>query len=365
MKILKSLFLLVMVALTACAQESNIKLSMKAPAGDKSEKYYVVVYNANGRTVDSVDVKNGMIEWKGNITQVVDAMIAPSDRQNGVRVPIILAPGEEAVIAAQVVGHRQVQEMTVNQYSVNVSGSKFYQEYDAADRYAEGIMTDYTTKSKDITDEAQRKEMGEKAIAKITEYAKQHASEEGIVSLVSYLGPAVLKKFITPSDRIKAYIDNVIKREEDAKKREEAENAKYIAMEGKPAPAFTLNDINGKPLSVSSIKGKYLILDFWGSWCIWCIRGIPKMKEYYEKYRDKLEILGIDCNDTEEKWKAAVKEHSLPWLHVYNPRSSSVLKDYNVQGFPTKVILDPQGNVVKVVVGEDPKFYTLLDEILK
>ena len=86
------------------------------------------------------------------------------------------------------------------------------------------------------------------------------------------------------------------------------------------------------------------------------------MKTYYEKYKSKFEILGIDCNDTEAKWKAAVEKHALPWLHVYNPRDGKVLADYGIQGFPTKIILDPAGKIVKTVVGEDPAFYIFLDE---
>jgi len=131
------------------------------------------------------------------------------------------------------------------------------------------------------------------------------------------------------------------------------------------APDFTLKDINGKALSLSSLRGKYVVLDFWGSWCIWCIRGIPKMKEYYAKYNGKFEILGIDCNDPEDKWRAAVKEHELPWLHVYNPKESKLLEQYAIEGFPTKVIVDPQGNIYKTVIGEDPAFYALLDELFK
>lgn len=137
------------------------------------------------------------------------------------------------------------------------------------------------------------------------------------------------------------------------------------AADGSEAPDFTLNDINGKSLTLSSLRGKYVILDFWGSWCIWCVRGIPNMKEYYAKYKDKFEILGIDCGDTEEKWKDAVKQHELPWLHVYNPKGSQVLKDYEVKGFPTKIIVGPDGKIVKTIVGEDPAFYTLLDEMFK
>ena len=74
------------------------------------------------------------------------------------------------------------------------------------------------------------------------------------------------------------------------------------------APDFTLNDLSGKPLTLSSLRGKYVILDFWGSWCVWCIKGFPQMKEYYQKYAGKFEILGIDCNDPEAKWKAAVEK---------------------------------------------------------
>ena len=134
---------------------------------------------------------------------------------------------------------------------------------------------------------------------------------------------------------------------------------------GPEAPDFTLNDINGKPLTLSSLRGKYVVLDFWGSWCIWCIKGMPKMKEYYAKYAGKLEILGIDCNDSEEKWKAAVAEHKLPWLHVYNSDESHLLEKYGIEGFPTKVVIDPEGHVANVVVGEDPAFYTYLDKLFQ
>ena len=131
------------------------------------------------------------------------------------------------------------------------------------------------------------------------------------------------------------------------------------------APDFTLEDINGNPLSLSSLKGKYVILDFWGSWCGWCIKGIPSMKEYYAKYAGKFEILGIDCGDTPEKWKEAVKKYELPWLHVFCTRESAVLTDYAIEGFPTKIVVGPDGNIVKTIVGEDPAFYEFLDELFK
>ena len=85
-----------------------------------------------------------------------------------------------------------------------------------------------------------------------------------------------------------------------------AAEATEVAVDGELAPDFELPNLQGSTIKLSSLRGKYVVLDFWGSWCVWCIRGIPSMKEAYTKYKDKMEILGVDCRDTEEAWKAAV-----------------------------------------------------------
>ena len=131
------------------------------------------------------------------------------------------------------------------------------------------------------------------------------------------------------------------------------------------APDFTLNDIYDMPLTLSSFRGTYVVLDFWGSWCPWCIKGIPEMKRYYEKYSGKFEIIGIDCNDPEDKWKAAVAAYDMPWKHVYNPKGTRLTADYGIQGYPTKIIIDPKGRIEKIVIGEDPAFYRYLDALFQ
>ena len=128
-----------------------------------------------------------------------------------------------------------------------------------------------------------------------------------------------------------------------------------------------LPDLQGNMLKLSSLRGKYVVLDFWGSWCVWCIRGIPAMKEAYTKHKDKMEILGIDCRDTEKKWRNAVEKYELPWLHVRcsDEQLPMLGQQYNIEGFPTKVVIDPEGHVANVVVGEDPAFYTYLDKLFQ
>ena len=85
----------------------------------------------------------------------------------------------------------------------------------------------------------------------------------------------------------------------------------------------------------------------------------------YNKNKGKIEFVGIDCNDTEDKWKKAVAEHQLPWINVRNIGEPDVAVMYGVSGYPTKYVIDPEGKIAKQVVGEDPEFYMYLEALMK
>lgn len=132
------------------------------------------------------------------------------------------------------------------------------------------------------------------------------------------------------------------------------------------APDFTLTDIHGKPVRLSDYAKRYVVLDFWGTWCPWCIKGMPEMKRYYEKYGRKVTFIGIACRDRLDKVQDLVKKEKLPWLSVMNGEGDNdVSFRYGVSGYPTKVILKPGLKVEKVVLGEDPVFYETLDALMK
>ena len=153
---------------------------------------------------------------------------------------------------------------------------------------------------------------------------------------------------------------------EQVEKERELERKMQELSDGKhDAPAFTLKDLQGKNVSLSDFRGKWVVLDFWGSWCGWCIKGMPKLKEAYKQYAGKIEVIGIDCNETEEAWRAGVAKNELPWVNVYNPRDSKLLEQYMIQGFPTKVIVNPEGKIADITIGEDPTFYTKLANFVK
>ncbi|MDR2148598.1 MAG: TlpA family protein disulfide reductase [Tannerella sp.] len=135
---------------------------------------------------------------------------------------------------------------------------------------------------------------------------------------------------------------------------------------GDKAPDFTLEDSDGKSISLSSLRGKYVIIDFWGSWCGPCIVGMPKMKSAYEMYKNKLEILGVACRErTIDVWRDAVKQHELPWTNVYNDNLSAVNEKYGIDTYPTKIVIDPEGTIIFRTRGEGGNFYDKLKSVIE
>ncbi len=134
------------------------------------------------------------------------------------------------------------------------------------------------------------------------------------------------------------------------------------AETGSPAPAFTLQNNKGKDISLNDYKGKYIVLDFWGTWCGYCVQGIPKMKEYYSKYKDKVEFLSIDCRDTKQNWIKAIDKYDMNWINLFT-ENEKIADRYGVVGYPTKIIIDKEGKIALKSMGESDEFYNKMDEL--
>ena len=83
---------------------------------------------------------------------------------------------------------------------------------------------------------------------------------------------------------------------------------------------------------------------------------MPELKEIYETYAGRLEIIGVDCNDTEDRWRSAVSRLQLPWIQVFQPEDGTVTATYSVTAYPTKVVINPKGKIVKIYSGDSPTF---------
>ena len=199
-------------------------------------------------------------------------------------------------------------------------------------------------------------------------YIRQHLNEDVSVYLLSQLGRKKAAEIIPllGDDAKNGAMEPVYRAMVNLLSERNVQNdTNDDFKEGVIVPDFTLKDIHGNEFTLSSLRGKYVILDFWGSWCEWCIKGIPDMKKLYEKYKDRLEIVGIDCKDSEEQWKEAVDKYELPWVHVRNVMEKDLVQQYKVSGFPTKMIVSPEGKLEKVFMGESSVFYNYVESLFK
>ena len=330
--------------------------------------------------------RNGMQKYalkdgKLDITLPLDkpqnlVLMRPGDHYHSVSIPAMA--GEFA-------------NLTGSFADMKISGSNFYEQYapigEKLNMYQAKMSDDRDAYEKEYqrlvkNEKKNRKQMDankaayiesqEKLYAELkkemTDYIKSHPSSEVSATLLQLVESdsleSVVKRFnyYVRNGRMKPVIDAMLKNAENERL---AKAAKEAIKPGVVAPDFTLDHINGKPFTLSSLRGKYVVLDFWGSWCGWCIKGMPDMKKYYDKYRGKFEIVGVDCNDSVEKWKKAVKDNELPWLHVYNKAADGTPEKYAVEGYPTKVIINPDGTINKIIVGESQDFYNYMDELMK
>lgn len=149
--------------------------------------------------------------------------------------------------------------------------------------------------------------------------------------------------------------------------RDEIELSKILGI-GKIAPDFTQNDTTGTPVSLTNFRGKYVLLDFWASWCGPCRAENPNVVKAYNKYKDKnFTVLGVslDRPDKKQAWLDAIHKDNLTWTHVSDLQywDNAVAKQYGIRAIPQNLLIDPNGKIVaKNIRGEE--LQTKLAEIL-
>lgn len=122
---------------------------------------------------------------------------------------------------------------------------------------------------------------------------------------------------------------------------------------GKKAPEIVMSQADGSPFSLSSLKGKLVLVDFWATWCAPCVGEQPELKKLYDTYSDqvkanKFEILGVSLDKNKESWQKAIDRFSINWIQISDLKfwKSPVAKAYEIDELPFNVIIDGEGTII-------------------
>lgn len=171
---------------------------------------------------------------------------------------------------------------------------------------------------------------------------------------INLLNPAEYEKeMVAYSDKIKSSFNDNPAVTEFLKKM-----ASLKALQvGQPAPEFTINGIDGKPVKLSDFKGKYVMVDFWASWCMPCRQENPNLVQAYNTYKDKnFTVLGISLDKDPVAWKKAIEADKLTWNHASELQDfdGATVRLYEVEAIPSSFLIDPKGVIIaKGLRGEE------------
>jgi len=141
---------------------------------------------------------------------------------------------------------------------------------------------------------------------------------------------------------------------------------KNALKKGSAIPHIAYNDPSGNKVDIDSFKGKYVLVDFWASWCGPCRKAIPEIKQLYSKYKESgFEVLSVSVDTDNAAWRKAMSEENMPWAQVLSPDKNKTLSSFMIIGIPTLYLIDREGKIVEKYTGFSAKLKTQLEEAFK
>lgn len=359
---LRCLLFAALAPVAAFAQKSSFTITGKLGTLDKPAKVYIDYSDAAGQgKEDSADVINGVFKLTGSVAGYTTARMSLDHEGKG-KPFSIYSPGADVIYFY--FGPEQIEITSKDSLSTaTFKGSKIYDEHAAYNKMIGGSIMALTAQYQKEYAEASpedkkdpefmaalnakqmelRKQRGQKQI----EFAK--ANPNSFFALTALSEVAGTYADMTMAKTLLDGLSKDLRQTDMAKELEQRIAAERLTAIGKPAPAFTQNDVNGKPLALTDLKGKVVLLDFWASWCSPCRAENPNMLKQYKLYKDKgFEILSVSLDSKKNDWIKAIEEDGLPWLHVSDLKgwNNAAGRLYGVRGVPACYLIDRDGKII-------------------
>lgn len=360
---MKKVFLLLLLgpSLTVCAQKSwQYKIKGYVGAGLDSSKVRMQ-FPEDGKLVeDSAVVLNGTFELKGNRSEPVKVFLALIAKSNGTNnrssVEVLNLYLEPGVITVTPVNN-SFRAAEVKGGPVNRDYAVLSQMVKPQTDGLRKLMTDYAAlpdaDKKDPAIKASRDSamttLREAKKVLLKDYVTRNpGSPIALDALMEYAGSSPDYKTIQPM--FATLSAKARKSKAGTAFAARLEKAQKTGI-GQMAPEFAQADTSGNMIRLSSFRGKYVLLDFWASWCVPCRAENPTVVKAYQQYKDKgFTVLGVslDKPDARDRWLKAIADDQLTWTQVSDLKfwNNEAAKLYGIQAIPQNYLIDPSGKIV-------------------
>lgn len=352
------IYCLALLPFTALSQQVfNVRGELKeVKAGSKA----YMIYNKEGqRAIDSADIQSGVFVFKGAIEEPTQAVMVIDHEGEGLQnivspdmLPFFLEQGTVLIEARDSISAARLSGTSLNDdlMSLNALLKQTSKELESLSN-AYNTATEEQLNSEDFANDIQERyqRASEEANALRAQFIRENpTSLISLITLLDVARPVVEAEVVDPlyellSSELKA-------RPEAIALAEQLKIARKLAI-GAIAPDFTQNDPEGKPVSLSSFRGQYVLLDFWASWCGPCRQENPNIVAAYNQYKDKnFTVLGVslDRPNDKEKWLKAISDDRLAWTQVSDLKfwENEVALQYGIRSIPQSYLLDPDGRII-------------------
>lgn len=344
----------------------NGTLNNFSPVPEKIFIIHNMLSSGNESTLDSVLVKDGKYSFKGSTDVSVVIHIATSKTAAQEKIfPLMVGNGEIDVVSDGLLSNSKVSG-TGSAAHLELAEATSFAKKESLEINRLAATEEYKTNDslKQVLKDRSTNLFGN-ALVNMISYVRQHPNSE-IAPYMTYT--LILSGFVTPSmtdtlisvlpAKVKSgsvgkAIDGVLagRHEQQIKAEEKMKELEGRIPLGSQAKIFTMNNVAGKPIRLDTFKGKYLLIDFWASWCKPCRAENPNLVKAYAKYKTKgFDILGVSIDGASQKaaWITAIKDDAMSWTQVSDLKGAkneaAVL--YGVESIPQNFLVDPKGKII-------------------